>query len=562
MLFVPMTILIVGALLWGMFRSMVAVFAPLVVVVISIVWALGAMGWLGWEANILTTIVPSMLIAVGVADAVHLLQQFRFQIGRSKDVGVQDGLKIAFVDVLRPCLITTLTTAVGMGSLAAATLLGIREMGVVVAIGVVSAFFLTMGLLPMLLLSMPVRWFADWSGQPNQPGGASVVRLARWATRPTVRMGVLGVGTLLAAAAIMGITQLKFDVQMRDYFYSDDPVIVELDHVDEAIGGSLFIEMLVEAQEGESVLEPDTLRRIESAAAHVAQEELIGEPLSLLAYLKETRRLLRGDPVGMSSLPDSRAEAAQILLFLEGATRLDGFITADHRVTRVEFPIHSADYTSVVQQLDQHEATVNEMMPAGVSVQFTGLTRLMGQMQEHLLVSQIRSFGLAFCLVVLCIAVLFRSLRVGLITAVPNLLPIVSILGVMGWLGVSLDLSNVMVAPLLLGLVVDDTVHVTERLLGARAKGATIASAFETSVSEVGHAVVITSIVLAAGFIVLAFGSFRPNMVFAVIAATGIFLALLGNLVVYPAVGCLFPSWIVSGDNPADQAGAGEAAEG
>jgi hypothetical protein len=132
----------------------------------------------------------------------------------------------------------------------------------------------------------------------------------------------------------------------------------------------------------------------------------------------------------------------------------------------------------------------------------------------------------------------------------------------MGWLGVSLDLSNVMVAPLLLGLVVDDTVHVTERLLGARAKGATIESAFETSVSEVGHAVVITSIVLAAGFIVLAFGSFRPNMVFAVIAATGIFLALLGNLVVYPAVGCLFPSWIVSGDNPADQAGAGEAAEG
>jgi predicted RND superfamily exporter protein len=171
----------------------------------------------------------------------------------------------------------------------------------------------------------------------------------------------------------------------------------------------------------------------------------------------------------------------------------------------------------------------------------------MGQMEHYLVVSQRRAFGVAFLLVMGFIALLFRSARAGLLSAVPNLLPLLVTLGVMGWTGIRLDATTVMIAPLLLGIVVDDTVHVLERVLRGRREGRSVPAAFEASVGEVGHAVVLTTVILACGFLTPLLGSFKPNFFFAVLAALALVLALVADLVVFPAVASLAP-WLVAGD--------------
>ena len=540
-LFGPIMFVALLLVLAVMFRSAVAIVLPLIVVGLAVLWAFGFMSWLGWKTNIVSTILPPILMAVGIADSVHLLQQYRlaFRQGLS-DI---DALRTAFLKVLRPCLLTTLTTGAGMASLSVAKLSGIRELGLTAAVGVVAAFLLTMIGLP-LVLSVTPRWAlgglrADPGSPPVPP---SLVAMARFAVRR--RVPVVLAAAALVALALAGLPQLEVGASMTSYFWDDDPIYVQGLDIDRAFGGSLPAELLVEAKGEGTLLEPEALVKVAEVAAYIEQVHATGSAISAVDFLVEARRVLRGQPHGTEALPSTRAEAAQILLMMEGDAEIERYLTFDRRTARVSVPVELGRYEDIVDLLPQIEQDLAVIGGDVVHARVTGLARLMGGMEEYLVDSQIRTFALAFILVLGCIAVMFRSWRAGLLSAVPNLFPLVVVLGVMGWAGISLDLTTIMLAPLLLGLVVDDTVHVLERVLHAREEGESVDAAFVIAVGEVGHAVVITSVVLIAGFLCPALGSFRPNFYFAMLSALAIVLALVGDLIVFPAVGSLLPKLV------------------
>jgi uncharacterized protein len=524
-----------------MFRSTIAVILPLIVVALSVLWALGFMSWLGWKTNIVSTILPPILMAVGIADSVHLLQQYRLAFRQG--VSDLDALKTAFLKVLRPCLLTTLTTAAGMASLSVAKLSGIRELGLTAAVGVIAAFFLTMIGLP-LALSITPKWALGGLRAKHEapPVPASLVAVARFAVRRRVPV-VIGAAALVAFA-LAGIPQLNVGASMTTYFWDDDPIYQQGLDIDEAFGGSLPAELLVEVKGEGTLLEPEALAKLAEVSEYIGNVDATGEPISAVDFLIEARRVLRSQPHGTEALPATRAEAAQILLMMEGDAEIERYLTFNRRVGRVSVPVELGRYEDIVDLLPRIEEDLDRIGGDVVEARVTGLARLMGGMEEYLVDSQINTFALAFVLVLGLIAVMFRSWRAGLLSAVPNLFPLVLVLGVMGWAGISLDLTTIMLAPLLLGLVVDDTVHVLERVLHAREEGESVDDAFVTAVSEVGHAVAITSAVLAAGFLCPALGSFRPNFYFAILSCLAICLALLGDLVVFPAVGSLLPKLV------------------
>ena len=542
MVYTPVMMLVLALVLGFMFRSAAAVVLPAFVVFGAVVWAAGFQFWMGWVANIVTTILPPMLIAVGIADTVHLLQQYRLA-GR-QGVPPEDALRTAWLKVLRPCFLTTITTAAGMASLTVAKLTGIQQLGLAAAVGVVGAFFLTMVGLPILLSAMPgwaLGGLRTEAAEPTTPPALNAV--ARFAVRHNKPIAAAAVAFI--ALAIAGIAQLEAGSSMTSYFWPSDPTYVAGHEIDQAFGGSLPGEVLVEPVADESLLEPHNLAAIDAIGAFMASHEATAdEAISAADLVREARRVLRGDPYGSGVLPGSRKEAAQILLLLEGDTEVHRFIDGDRRAARVTVPVQMTRYEVLVEELDVLEAGMQEAGGGHVKATVTGLARLMGGMEEYLIDSQLRSFSLAFVLVLALITIVFRSWRAGLISAVPNLFPLIAVLGLMGWTGIPLDLATVMLAPLLLGIVVDDTVHVLERVLEARDHGAEVADAFVASVQEVGHAVVITSVILAAGFLVPVLGSFKPNFFFATLSGAAIWLALLGDLVVFPAVGTLLPGLV------------------
>ncbi len=536
-MFGPIMILVLVVTLALLFRSVTAVILPMVVVVMSLLWALGLMCWLGWSANVVSTVLPPLLIAVGVAGSVHLLQQMRLQ-GR-RGLPPDEALRAAFCKVLRPCLLTSLTTAAGMASFSAASLAGIRELGLTAAFGVLAAFVWTIVGLPVALSLLPLRLRAGLCSGSGPDVPRLLVATAELATRRPVP--VVLVGAAVIAVAGVGIARLDVGTGMSSYLWPRDPVYQDALRIDDAFGGSLPAEVLLEAPPGEDLLDPEALEVIVEVSRYMESAPNAGRAVSAVDPLVEARRVLRGDPIGVRELPASRAEAAQILLLAEGTAELSRYLSTDYTSARVEVPVQMGSYQDLVDRLPEVVLDLEEIGGDVVQARLTGLVRLLGGMESYLLASQLRSFGLAFALVLGCITLFFLSWRAGLLSAVPNLFPLVCVLGLMGLMDIRLSMTTVMVAPLLLGLVVDDTVHVLERVLEARRRGEPVERSFSLGVREVGHAVLITSVILACGLLVPALGSFRPNFHFAVLSAIAVVLALLGDLLLFPAVGCLLP---------------------
>ena len=539
---VVMAVILLAALGW-LFRSVAAMLLPPLVVLVALAWSVGFMGWMGFQANVLTTILPPVLAAVGIADAIHLLQHVR--LGASRGLPPRDALRTAFVEVLRPCLLTSVTTAAGMASLLAASLQGMRELGAAAAVGVLVAFVMTMAGLPLALSVLPRSWLAGLAAPGRAATSGWLVRAAALAMRRRVLV-VCGAAAALAVA-VGGASRLRTGSSLLSYVYEDDPMYVDTVAVDRAFGGAFPLEVYVEARGEADLLEPDTLRRIDSIAAELSALPASGEAFSGIDFLREARRVLLGDPPGRLALPATREEAAQILLLLEGRGDVGRYLADDHRSARVEVAVAGTAYEEMVAATPETERRLAELSGERMDATITGLARLMGGMEEYLLESQIRSFSLAFLLVGLLIALLFGSARVGLLAAVPNLLPLALMVGVMGFTGVKLDATNSMIAPLLLGIVVDDTVHVLERVTVARRRGCRVAEAFLVAVEEVGTAVLLTTVVLCAGFLTPILGSFRPNFYFAVLSVLALVLALLADLLVLPALGCLAPRLVPRG---------------
>jgi len=542
----PAMALIVVVALLLLFRSAVAVVVPVLVVALSIVWSYGLVGWLGWNATVLTTVLVPMLAAVGVADSIHLLQQVRLHSrgGRPPSRALRD----AFVAVLRPCLITSVTTAAGMASLAAALLPAMRELGVAAAVGVMAAFGLTLVGVPILLSVTPQRWLGGLTSEGEPPLARGLASVAAWAVRR--RRAVLLATALLLALSVAGISRIAVGTRLLSYYFDDDPLVLDAAVVDRAMGGSFPLEVLVEAATVDDLLEPTAMARVQAIGELLGTLPATGRPLSGLDYLMEARRVFLGDPPGVLDRPGTAAEAAQLLLMIESGGDRTRYLSVDNRRARIEVPVSAMRYEELVGFLPDAQRQIDTLAGDVVRARVTGLAHLMGQMEVYLLTSQLRSFGLAFVLVLGFIAVAFASVRIGVLSAVPNLTPLALILGAMGWLGVRLDATTALVAPVLLGIVVDDTVHVLQRAIEARRAGESVPQAFVTAVGEVGHAVLLTTIVLVGGFLTPLLGSFKPNLHFALLAVLGLVLALAADLLVFPAVAALAPGLLPGNKEP------------
>ena len=532
--------IIILALGW-LFRSAVAVVIPLLVVFLSIGWAVGLMGWVNWEANIITTVLPPMLCAVGIADSIHFLQHFRLSM--RKGAAPPEATRLAFINMLRPCFLTSITTAAGMASFVAASLPAMRELGLTAALGVMAAFLLTMIGIPLAFSVLPDRWLAGMVRRGGSIYPHWLVRLSDIAI--THSRKVIALTVAVAALAVVGLTRIDASTSLISYFYEKDPVYQESLMVDRALGGAFPLQVLINARGKRDLLEPDALSRIEKIGAYLETLPATGRAISAVDFLKEARRVFLGKPPGKLALPKNRREAAQILLMLESED-MARFLSFDYRQARVEVAVAATRYQELVSQMAKVESRLAELGGDALNPRVTGLARLLSGMEEYLFKSQAQSFGLAFLLVIGFIAILFWSARVGVLSAIPNLLPILITLGLMGWTEVRLDATTIMIAPLLLGIVVDDTVHVLERVLIARQDGLEVPQAFQLSINEVGHAVLLTTIILAFGFLTPVLGSFKPNLYFALLSAFALVLALLADIVVFPAVACLAPKLVPS----------------
>jgi predicted RND superfamily exporter protein len=547
-LLAALSLLVIGVLLALFFRRPIGVVGPLVVVTASVLVTTGAIALLGWKLDMFFIMLPTLLIAVGVADSVHIIAEFR---ALHADLGDRrEAARRTLRLVGTPCLLTSLTTAVGFLSMTVSPIQAVAHFAVYSATGVVAAFLLSVTLL-FTFLSFGRRRPSRAASQRQKiqaKGGRIFQAGLRGVALFTLRRrrAILAVFGGLFVFSLAGIAQLRVDSNFMTEFDRDEPVRRTTELVDDVMGGTASLVYLFDSGEVEGVKSPELLRDVvglqEAADAH---SYVVRKSYSLGDLLKDINKSFHEEDSSYYVLPETRDLVAQYLLVYEmsGGEELDSYVTTDFARTSLELRLRITE-TSVLGALaDDLGAWLDQHPARGASVSATGMGALWLRLQTYITSSQIRSFGIAFGVIAALLCLLFRSLKTGLIAMVPNLSPVVLTLGVMGWMGLPLDYVRLLIASVAIGISVDDTIHhVTRFRLEFRRRGS-YAEALRASMVDVGRALVITSVVLVAGFLVMLMSRLDSMQTFGTLLATTIGVALVADFLLMPALVLTFRPW-------------------
>ena len=531
---IPMIGLLGMILTYILFRSVWATIMPSFVVLLTIVCTLGIAGLFDTKLNIVTSVLFPLIMAICTAGCVHLISGIREGIQHGKPQ--EEALRHAFLDLALPCTMTSVTTAAGLIALVVTPLEPLRQFGWMGASGAFIALYFTLTMIPLAFSFLPApQQDPEFNERILTRGLISLTRLAWNSPR-----GVVCISLIVICLGVIGVTRIEAGADFSRIFKPDDPAYLGAEYVDRNLGGTITLEVLVEA---EDVREPRVLSGFESLEAYFNNLNSVGSTISPSSLVKLLHERWFGDP-DYYRIPDTIAATSSLLERLRtgGSPNFyDTYIGDNDTRGRLSVRINATELRSLVDQSASHELAVSTAFPSDVRARLTGLGKLVINLDGFIIESQIKSLSLAFVVIALVICLMFRSVKFGLYALIPNATPVILVLGMMGWTGMLLDVATVMCGSILLGLVVDDTVHFLARLRLEEERGGMDGekglkdALFRCGVGT-GRALITTTLILSSGFFLLLFAGFRVNQIFGVVCGAAICFALVCDLLVLPAV--------------------------
>jgi hypothetical protein len=541
--FIRLTILAVAVFLFALFRRVSAVVLPIVVVVLSLVSTIGLMAATGTALKLPTMILPSFLLAVGVGDSVHVLALFfrRLEHGASREECMVYALEHSGL----PIVLTSLTTAGGLLSFAASAVAPIGDLGTFAPAGVMIALFLSLTLLPALLAIVPIRPARSaHSDEAEADGGgrldAVLAKIGDFATgRPWPIVSVSG---LLAVVALVGASRIQVTHNPLEWLPESSPVRIATHTIDSAMRGSITLEVVLRGEAENTWYSVELLNQLEAVSRFAEEfsdgEIFIGRAFSLVDVLKEIHRALNENRPEYYVVPDERALIAQEFLLFEnsGSDDLEDLVDPQFSQVRLTLKAPFVDAVAYSRTLATLEETLDQSFDDDIEIVLTGLMPLLFRTMSIVVESMIRSYLLAFVVITVLMMLLIGSVRLGLVAMVPNLLPIVLVLGLMGFLDLPLDMFTLLIGSIALGLSVDDTIHFMHNYRRYYAETGSSREASHRTLQTAGRAMLLTSLVLSTGFFIFTLSEMNNIFNFGLLTGLAIMLALVADFLLAPAL--------------------------
>jgi predicted RND superfamily exporter protein len=533
-----MGVAIIALLLALLFRQVVGVVLPLLIVILSMVCTIALMAILGQPITIPTQILPSFLMAVGVGDSVHVLVIFFQRLHRGD--GKEDAIAFAMKHSGLAILMTSLTTAGALLSFLVAELAPVAVLGYTAPAGVMIALLFTIVLLPALVAVFPIG-----------AGSAVNRRRMRAIQRLLVRCGEFSVlharwvvfcSAALVAMAALGISQLRLSHSPIKWFPEDNPYRIATDMMNEQMGGALFLEVLVDTRVENGLYDPAVLQRMDDLRRATMSLETdgvhAGTTVSLADVVMEIHQALNENRPDYYAIPSDPALVAQELLLFEnaGSDDLEDVVDSQFRSARFTVKVPMTDAVKYGPYLEALEAEVRRIMGSDVEVTFTGLMRVISGTMYAMMLTMTRSYLIAFAVIAPLMIVLIGSFKLGLVSMIPNLMPIVIVLGIMGWLDVPLDAFTLLIGSIAIGLAADDTIHFMHNFRRYYERSGDVIVAVRETLASTGQALLFTSLVLSTGFFIFTLASLNNLFFFGLLTGLTIVLAFLADLILAPAL--------------------------
>src|SRR5688572_15665919 len=533
----PILLLTIGALFF-MFRSWRLTLLVMGAVVVSFVWTMGLYVLMGFSYNVLASMLPPLVMILAIADDVHIVQHF------TEELRATGSKEHAFTSAVRhlfaPLLGASATTALGLASLATSNVVAVRAFGVGAAVGVMVDFVMSLVLVPTLLTMLKPS--AAMAPQERYFLGL-MQRVAHFSMRHAKL--VILVTSVLMAVGLFGLRWLRVDTNHINFFAQDHPLHRSADVIDRQLSGIYSFNILLEG-EPESMKTPDTLRRMEELRVRLQQLPFVRKVVSVADYVKRVNRELNGGAESHEVIPESADAIAQELFVFglsdEGRRELERVVASDYSRAQISVRLASMSSDLVFEQINRaEEEAVAVFAGSGITPTVTGSGRLFASLDHYIVASQLSSFATAFLTVFAVIFLVFRSARFGVLAIIANALPVCAVLGLMGWLGISLNVATVMVASVALGIVDDDTIHFIGRFRRETAAGRGTGAAIELATMHEGRASLTTAIINSLGYGIMVVSAYKPTAWFGGLLALTMVVAFLAEVLVVPAVITLFP---------------------
>jgi predicted RND superfamily exporter protein len=533
----PILILMIAAI-YFMFRSWRITGLMIVAVLVSVVWTMGLFVIMGFQYNVLSSMLPALVMILAIADDVHIVQHFNHELRATgnKEHAFKSSVKHLFV----PLLGATGTTALGLLSLATSDVVAVRSFGIGSAVGVMVDFVMSLVFVPTLLM-----WLKPELGVAPQERYllGPMQRLARFSIRNAKPVAVATLALMVLAA--LGAARLRVDTNHINFFAESHPLHQSAKVIDEKLSGVYSFNVLLEGQP-DSMKSPDAMRRMEELRTRLERRPFVRKVVSVADYVKRVNQELAGGSPGASVVPDGADAIAQELFVFglsdDGRRELERVVTSDFSKAQISVKLASASSDLVFEEIDRADREAAAVFAgSGITTTATGSGRIFSTLDHYLVVSQLSSFGTAFITVFAVIFLVFRSARFGLLGIVANALPVAAVLGFMGWLGISLNIATVMVASVALGIVDDDTIHFIGRFRREAAEGASSEQAIEMATAHEGRASLTTAVINSLAYSIMLFQAYKPTAWFGGLLALTMIVAFLAEVLVVPAVITLMP---------------------
>ncbi len=530
MFFIPAVTLLLILSSYLIYRNFPSVIVAMSIVFITLLWTFGTIALLGHSLNLVNSLLAPVVMIISVPNAIYLINLFSELRVHQPSVRECTRLTLQYLGI--PCLLTSATVMVGFLSLVFSPVPAVKEFGLFAALGSFYSYVIAMTLTPLLLPILPFKKRVKVTEQRNFFNHVIVTYLEK--IDFTLKWWLLFGTLIVMVLSFVGISRIKIDTNLINDLRPDSPIAEATRFIDQKLTGVYALGIAVTRKDGAPLTRREDMEKIDGLAKFLESLPEITKVNSLPMIIKKVHEAREGDPKAFR-IPEDEGTLRNYLRRMAKSNNADfqTFISKDFRHARLEARMKAVGTQKGAAVEGRIWDYIHKYME-GYDVKLTGSVVLLGKMSARLVEDQVISVGIAFVIILILISLFFRSWKMGLLASIPNLLPILALYGLMGFLKIDLSTPTAMISSVVLGLVVDASIQFLYRFRHEFDRRHHYVQALHYTYRNVGQAMVVSTLILVFGFASSAFASFRPTVYFGLLTSITIFFALLCTLILLP----------------------------
>ncbi len=535
---VPIVILVIFIVLFLTLRSLKGTLITLGVVFISTLWTFGLMATIGVPIYAVSTMIPVMLIAIGVADGIHLYSHLHTYVDHNPTASRLEATKDMLKFLWKPVVMTSVTTAVGFISLLTSQVYPVKYFGLFTAFGVLIAMVFSLVFLPagIMIFGLPK---AKKINKTEDKEGHSHSKLANNFAAWVIKYKYVSIiGTIIIIVfSIIGMQKIWINSSFLDKFEKNSEIVKTDRFINEHFGGTSTVNLILDAEgQKDKFKDPKVLQLVDKMQKDVDSKlQVVGNSFSLTDYIDRMNKVMNADKEEFNRIPDSKNMIAQYLLLYEMSgdpENLNKVVDYDYEKMNVTFQLKKDDSKAINSALKIINSYKDQFKKMGITMNYAGSGYKGLVFTDLILQGQIRSMVMSLVLIIILISLMFRNITIGLISSVPIIITALISFGIMGFMNIPLSTTTALLSSIAIGIGIDYAVHFLEQYRYNAATTDDKMVAAQKTMAHSGKAIIFNAIVVIAGFLVLMFSVFPPNRELGALVSLNMFTSFVGTLTI------------------------------